>query len=218
MDLLGGLRSVTTLAIPEPTALVQSPDALCSQVEAWADTVDSVDQLNDAKARMQAIDTYLARTSTTGRQRVAATLRRLEVRIGQLLGPPPGPGTRTDKEPASANAGLHRNQANDFRKMAEHADEVEDVIASSTDDDPSSRRKVMSAIGNGIPAKETPPEREELFKALRAIGDMERALKPIDPLRAASGADPLKRAEISRRAKRLAAWLTKFQQAMDKES
>jgi hypothetical protein len=72
----------------------------------------------------------------TGRKRVAVTLRRLEVRIGQLLGPTKI-GERHDLEPSLASEGsLKPNQRSDFRKMAEHSDVVAKVTADSTDEDP----------------------------------------------------------------------------------
>lgn len=205
---------MTALALPQPTSLVAVNDQ-CSAVEAWADQCDSIPELQDAGNKLAAIDKYLAVTSTEGRARVAAAQRRLEVRIGHLLGPAKPNGGGIDRDQSD---GLRPEQRHQFRKMAENEGVVEDVIADSTDEEPASRRKVVNAIGGGIPTKETPPQRQALFDALRAIGDMERAVRNIDPAVAASGADPLKKAEINKRAKRLAAWLTKFQQAMDKES
>jgi hypothetical protein len=83
-------------AIPEPPATNVFPAlrAVCVEVCAWANSTDDVDAINEAKHKLAAIDTYLELTSTSGRLEVAGAMRRLEVRIGALLGPPPkhGPG------------------------------------------------------------------------------------------------------------------------------
>jgi hypothetical protein len=50
-------------------------------------------------------------------------------------------------DPASfANDGLTRSERWQFRKMAEHPDVVERVIAAATDASPPSRRKILAAI------------------------------------------------------------------------
>lgn len=131
----------------EPSSLVAVNDQ-CSAVEQWAEQCESIPELQDATHRLAAIDEYLSRTSTEGRGRVAAAMRRLEVRIGQLLGPTAN-GERHDLEPSAATEGsaeLTRHQRSDFRAMAENEDEVEDVIAASTDEAPASRRKITDAI------------------------------------------------------------------------
>lgn len=71
--------------------------------------------------------------SSEGRARVAAAMRRLEVRIGELLGATSA-GKRHDLEPSGVTEGLSRHERHEFRRMAEHPDVVEDVIADSTDD------------------------------------------------------------------------------------
>jgi SAM-dependent methyltransferase len=129
---------------------VQQPGSLaevgaqCDVIEEWADECDDISALRDATNKLAAIDEYLTRTSIDGRARVAATMRRLEVRIGDVLGPPQR-GRPSEPNPHH-DEDFHDQQLSDFRKMAEHPDEVEDVIAKSNDDDPPSRRKVMRAI------------------------------------------------------------------------
>lgn len=156
----------------EPTSLAAVSDQ-CAAVEAWAASVESVPDLQDAANRLAAVDEYLARTSTDGRARVAATVRRLEVRIGQLLGPAPDPSQsrRADLDPSVTNDGLSRNQRHDFRRMAEHPEIVEAVAEESTDEDPPSRRKVLQRIkATTKPNKETPvPHTLGTVKAARLI-------------------------------------------------
>jgi hypothetical protein len=125
----------------EPTSLAAVHDQ-CAAIEAWAEACQSVPELRDASNKLAAIDTYLERTSIEGRARTAAAMRRLEVRIGQLLGPAENRGPATPHR----DERLHDQQRSDFRRMAEHEDVVEEVIACSTDEDPASRRKVTEAI------------------------------------------------------------------------
>lgn len=126
----------------EPTSLVAVDDQ-CSAVEAWADRCDSIPELRDATNRLAAIDEYLTRTSTEGRGRVAAAMRRLEVRIGELLGPRQQ-GHRNVLLPHAEE--VAQTQRSEFRQMAENKEAVEDVIANSTDSQPASRRAVLGEI------------------------------------------------------------------------
>lgn len=141
---------MTGLAIAtQPSSLVAVDDQ-CAAVEAWAYQCESVAELQDAKNKLAAIDEYLELTSTEGRGRVAAAMRRLEVRIGQLLGPatPNGKGSgsvTTDPDD------LSRHQRHEFRQMAENEEVVEKVISESTDEAPASRRKVTAAIKDNQP-------------------------------------------------------------------
>jgi hypothetical protein len=72
-------------------------------------------------------------------------MRRLEVRIGQLLGPAK-PGPQPESSVATEDRDLSRHERHEFRQMAANPEAVEDIIATSTDDEPPSRRKVMAAI------------------------------------------------------------------------
>lgn len=138
----------TSLVVPsQPTSLVAVDDT-CAAIEAWAEECDSIPELKDAANKLAAIDEYLDLTTTEGRGRVAAAMRRLEVRIGRLLGPPPPPQETGARKGSSADepSGLTPNQRSDFRKLAENEDVVEGVIAESTDQQPASRNKVKAAI------------------------------------------------------------------------
>ncbi len=132
----------------EPGSLVQV-DQQCEMVERWAAQETSIPAIRDASNRLAAIDEYLSRTSTEGRARVAASQRRLEVRIGHLLGEArETQGTRNDLSPANEKCddGLSPNLRKDFRFMANHDDVVEEVIAESTDRRPASRARVKNEI------------------------------------------------------------------------
>ncbi len=139
---------------PGPMTVVDVA-AQCRSVEVWAEHCDSIDELREADHRLAAIGEYVKRTSTEGRAKVEAARRRLELRIGQLLGPTT-PGQRHDQEPSLANEGsddLTPNERSQFRKMADHPDVVDAVIDDSTDATPASRRRVLDEIGK---AKHTP--------------------------------------------------------------
>lgn len=138
---------MTLVVATEPTSLVAVDDQ-CAAVEAWAETCSSVPELRDATNKLAAIDEYLIRTSVSGRSRVAAAMRRLEVRIGKLLGPSEVGANQHTQGGVQRDEPLSPQQRHAFREMAAHEDEVEAVIAESTDDKPASRRSVMDRIKN----------------------------------------------------------------------
>jgi hypothetical protein len=131
----------------------------CRNVEVWAESCTSIEELKEADHRLAAIAEYVKRTSTEGRAKVEAARRRLEVRIGQLLGPAPDPSEskRTDLDPSLASEGseLTPNQRSQSRAMADHPEIVEAVIDESDDATPASRRRVLDEINR---AKQAPPE------------------------------------------------------------
>jgi hypothetical protein len=137
---------VSLVVATEPTSLVAVEDQ-CARIEAWAETCDNVAELRDAMNKCSAISEYLRLTATEGCARVEAAKRRLEVRVGALLGPPRTPaetGRGTQRRDSEIQIPEHQHSA--FRAMAADPDEVEAVIAASTDQEPPSRRKVMDAI------------------------------------------------------------------------
>lgn len=149
------------LALPEP-AQVERVDLFCSQIDAWSQTCDDVAELADAKNKVSALDHYLALNATDGRAQLAATMRRLEVRIGELLGPAPTPQETGALKGSIANepSPLSKDERHQFRQMAEHPEVVDDVIETSTDDEPASRRKVLDEIKRRTqPEPDTTPDR-----------------------------------------------------------
>lgn len=171
----------------QPTSLVAVEDQ-CARIEAWAETCDSVPALRDAGNKLAAIDEYLRLTSTEGRAIVAATRRRLEAWIGDLL-PDPVPGERTDLSSATdrLDDGLTKDQRSEFRSMAAHRDVVEDVIAASTDEVPASRRKVTDAIkAQGAPSSPpVKPRRSPLPEQAQSAGwQLRKAVERIERIAA----------------------------------
>lgn len=133
------------LATREPSSLVEVHDQ-CQAVEAWAEECDSIPAIQDVSNRLAAMDEYLLRTSKDGRARVAAAMRRLELRIGDLL--PCEQGRRTDLEPPyhGKEVKLNERQRAEFRRFAANRDIVEATIAGADDKAPPTRRAVILAI------------------------------------------------------------------------
>jgi hypothetical protein len=136
------VRAVTSLAIPQPSQLVDVLN-LCQSVEAQLPFVDDVAKLNEAAAGLRAIDLYIAHTSTKGRQAIAATVRRIGIRAGELL---PDAMTGSHHSVTTEGSLLTKHERYDFRQMAAHPEIVEAEIAKGTDERPTSHRQVMQAI------------------------------------------------------------------------
>lgn len=142
----------------------------CRTIEVWAERCDSIDALRDADAKLAAIAEYVKRTDVQGRAKVVAARRRLEIRIGQLLGAREQ-GKRSDLSLASEKSDLTPNERSQFRKLADHPDIVDAVIDDSTDATPASRRRVLDEIGK---AKHT-PEPVDIREARERAEDDKRA-------------------------------------------
>lgn len=130
-------------ALPDPSALdAGTVAALGAQLVAWAESADDIAVVSDAAARWAAITEYIRRTSREGVAEAEGALRRLEVRVGVLL----GPATVGAHSSATEGAAITADARHDFRTMAEHVEVVERVIAESSDESPPSRRKVLARI------------------------------------------------------------------------
>ena len=152
--------------MPKPMTSVQVAEQ-CRTIEAWASRCDSVDEIREADNRLAAIAEYVKRTSTEGRARVEAARRRLEARIGTLIGPaaPNGGNSRNGSlanDPLSDDD-LTANERSQFRKLADHPEVLDAVIDESDDANPASRRRVLDEINRtkqAPPPPETDAERE----------------------------------------------------------
>ena len=154
-----------SLVVREPSSLVEVHDQ-CAAVEMWASECQNIAELREARNRLGAINEYLERTSNEGRARVSAAMRRLEVRIGELLGPPQHGGDRKSDQVEHDRLDLSKDQRREFRQMAEHPEVVEAVIAESTDEQPASRRKVTQRIAEAVRAH---PSEPPAFKSREAV-------------------------------------------------
>lgn len=168
---------MSSLAIPSPNA-VADVHSLCGHIEAALPTITDVDMLHDAKAKLTAIDAYIAMTSTEGRAQVQATVRRITQRVGEVLGDK-RQGERTDLSGAHEKSPLSTDERYVARKFAEHPDVVEDVIAASDDFNPPSERKVLNAIRAKEQSQQMARDEAELDEAVEQIG-LRRLTDPIE--------------------------------------
>lgn len=170
----GEIVSSTALERPrlaepgQPIALAQLIPQ-CRSIEVWAERTESVAEVKDAAHKLDAIGRYIAATSKDGCAVVAATQRRLEARIGVLL----GAAKAGRPETSLANDiedGLTRNERSQFRKMADHPDIVEAVIDDSDDETPASRRRVLDEINKARALKAQAEQDADEFKAMQPDG------------------------------------------------
>ena len=136
---------MTALAIPQPSAGVDV-FGICQTIEMQLPEITDIAALRDVAARLEAIDQYIAVTSTQGRAQVQGTVRKIEVRVGEVLGEASNGGDRVSNQFDRDRTGLSKDQRHQFRQMAANPDVVEAVIAASTDDEPPSRSKILDAI------------------------------------------------------------------------
>ena len=164
---------MTGLMLPNPAEITAAQlHNLCAMTVQQAQLTDDIGEVKDMAAKWSAIDEYVARTSIEGRAEIAATLRRLELRIGVLL----GPGKRGNPNgQLRSGAQLDRDQRRKFRQLAAHPDIVEDIIAASTDETPATRKRILDEIANHVAERDT--REQELQEELS-----QRGLVPItDP-------------------------------------
>lgn len=132
-------------AIPDASILTPANVAsFGADLVAWAEQETDVRMVKQMADKWAAITEYVKRTSRDGVAEAESALRRLEIRVGELLDREVG--GRGRKASAADDGLTSRDLRHDFRTMAEHPDIVEDVIAASTDADPPSRAKVLRAI------------------------------------------------------------------------
>jgi hypothetical protein len=159
--------SNTLPALPSAQTLTPATIAEASaQLVAWAEQATDPAEVNDTKNKWAAITDYIRRTSREGVAEAEGALRRLEVRVGELL----GPAKETNGRPFDRDLKVGPDARSDFRKMAEHRDVVEAVIAASTDTAPPSRSKVLNAIRATEQADEDAREEVLLREALAVRG------------------------------------------------
>lgn len=141
-----------SLVLPDAEAMTPAMVAgYCAEVEAFAAELTNPADVAEVRDRWAAVTEYMRRKSREGIAQAEATMRRLEIRIGQLS--PAQQGQRSDLT-TSPDAGrssdsvipLSPNRMTEARKQAEHPDVVEQVIADSTDDNPPTKAKVLDAI------------------------------------------------------------------------
>lgn len=106
--------------LPDPTATaVPALHDRCEAIMEWAQQTDDIEQLNEARQWVSAVEKYLEQKHAQGPAMRAA--RFLEARIGELLGKasPNGKGLGSVRADPSV---LTRHERHEFRKLAEHKD------------------------------------------------------------------------------------------------
>ena len=140
------------VALREPTSLVQVDDQ-CESVEVWAAGCESIGEVKDAADRLSALKEYAGRRSKEARARVAAAQRRLECRMGVLLGETEHGGDRRSDQVHRDELEtdlFHKAQRWEYRAMAANLTIVEKVITDAGDNGYPSRRAVIAAIREAI--------------------------------------------------------------------
>jgi N6-adenosine-specific RNA methylase IME4 len=133
------------LVIPDETVALSNRDyyEIEARVAAAVGSVSDIDVLNEARAQTRALATYLA-TRDGAQGPMLGAQRRMEARIGQLLGEVE-PGQRTDLEPSGVTEGsIPRMDRHDFRLLAKALDGIEPPI--TEEEWRNSRRKLMGII------------------------------------------------------------------------
>lgn len=135
---------MSLLAIPDPASVdLDRARDLASSIVTWAEECDDLTALEDARAKVAAIETYLRRRGEAVAAEIATADRKLEVRIATVMGPHPGHGPGRAGVNDSARGTIPPNRLHEFRQMAEHQDvpEVADAINNGA-----SRREVLGRI------------------------------------------------------------------------
>lgn len=145
-----------------PAAMdVDRASEIATKIEAWAITCDDLDALREARARVAAVESYLAKRHKDASKEMARADRKLEARIGELL--PREQGKRTDlMQPdnlAGTPAKLSRTERREFRQIAEYQDhpEVKPLIEQGQ-----SRRRVLRQIAEVKPVEPPPTDADPL--------------------------------------------------------
>lgn len=148
------------LAVPDPTSVdLDRVKDLADSVIAWSATCEDLSALADARARVAAIETYCQHRSHDAAADLARADRLLEVRIGELIEKRP-PGPPASSSSANDDLPFSRQQAHQFRKMAEHKEEPE--VAAAIEEGRSRSevlRRIDAAIKNNPPGGDPHKER-----------------------------------------------------------
>lgn len=139
-----------------PAALdVDRASEIATKIEQWASTCDDFDALREARARVAAVESYLAKRHKDASREMARADRKLEARIGVLIGPAT---TGRPKTSIVNDVSLTKDERHQFRQIAEYQDhpEVAPLIEQGQ-----SRRRVLRQIAEVKPV-EAPVEMDPL--------------------------------------------------------
>jgi hypothetical protein len=109
---------MTLPAIPEPWAYrSEIADDLAARVIAWVETADDLAVVDEVRARVAAVEEYVARRDPDRLVVMQRASRRMEARIGQLLGP-----AITGRPKTLLASDVSRPDRARFRLLAEYLD------------------------------------------------------------------------------------------------
>lgn len=141
-----------------PAALdVDRAGEIATRIEQWAATCEDLDALRESRARVAAVEAYLAKRHKDASRKMGRADRKLEARIGELFGKAKV-GVNQHSEPSVATEGFTKDERHEFRQIAEyqHHPEVAPLIEQGQ-----SRRRVLRQIAEVKPV-EAPVEMDPL--------------------------------------------------------
>jgi N6-adenosine-specific RNA methylase IME4 len=136
----------TRPSIPKPElADVPTFIAQVAELRKWSHEHRDIEWADEIRRRIAGFEKYVK--DRDSRRKLAGEQRRTEIVIGDLLGPVEE-RQRTDLTvPAQEQLQVKRTQRHEFRQLAEHASEVEALIAEGV----VSRPKILALIGKTAP-------------------------------------------------------------------
>lgn len=134
------MSAAVVLFVPDPSPSLDVL-SICDHIELQLPLCEDVEAMENTRARLSAVREYLEQTSSAGVARIQATRRRLEVRIGEIAN---AVGPQCGRHPQLGS--IQKQRLSEMKRMADHSDVVERVIAGSDDDSPPSQRKVLREI------------------------------------------------------------------------
>jgi hypothetical protein len=169
--------NLPALPRPETLTLAEARD-VCASVVQWANDQEDIETVLAAKQAFNVVAEYL-RLNDAARE-AETTMRYLEVRIGELLGPAQV-GRPSGNLTHALNIDLNHARVHEFRQMAAHPDVVDRVIEESSESSPPSRSKVLNAIRElKRAADEANAEAQEWNAGLQEQREWAATVKPKD--------------------------------------
>lgn len=154
-------------ALPDPsTATVATMHGACGRLTEWMNTTNDVEQLDEARHWLAAVERYLEAKDAQGPAQTAARL--LEARIGELL----GPARHHNGGPVSRDLPLSKIERHEFRLMAERRDVWQDKL-------PLPRRRVLRLIRDDEADMRPEPVRPAELLMDNRLGDFRTVLGDI---------------------------------------
>ncbi len=153
-------------ALPNTDITPQAAATLEQRIAVAVQQIDSVDDLLEWQRRAEALSVYLKDKEAA--PYLWGAQRRIEARVGEVLGPGREAMLRGKKDPSLTTEGLNKDERSDFRQIADLVHRGLLRYDDDAEDSPwrSSRRALLLGEGNGMavhyasdtPEWYTPPE------------------------------------------------------------